>query len=261
MSTAIKYIHLRIDFRGGVYVKESYRDGIIYENKEISPKIYELTLDGDFQGEPGQFYMLRGWNGLDPFLPRPISICDLEEGRLKLLYEVRGRGTHIISKLKKGDKLSLLGPLGNSFNLEEERRVALISGGVGIAPMLYLAKSLNAQVDIYSGFRKEAYFLDNFKAYTNNIFFSTEDGSSGHKGFITEIFNPLDYDLVYTCGPTPMMNAVMDICKDKVPVYVSMESNMACGIGACLGCSIETTNGMKRVCKEGPIFKGEEIIR
>lgn len=241
-------------------MKQSYRDGVIYKNNEISPNIYELILEGDFEGEAGQFYMLRGWNGLDPFLPRPISIADLEDGKLKLLYEVRGKGTHIISKLKKGDKLSLLGPLGNSFSLEKKARIALISGGIGIAPMLYLSKSLNANVDIYSGFRNNVYFLDQFKPYTNNIFISTEDGSMGHKGFITQIFNPLDYDLVYTCGPTPMMNAVMNICKDKVPLYLSMESRMACGIGACLGCSIETTNGMKRVCKEGPVFKGEEII-
>lgn len=241
-------------------MKPGYRDGIICENREISSNIYEIILEGKFEGKPGQFYMLRGWNGLDPFLARPISIADLDKGKLKLLYEVRGRGTHIISKLKKGDKLSLLGPLGNSFDLEEKKSIALISGGIGIAPMLYLAKNLDVNVDIYSGFRNDVYFLDQFKPYTDNIFISTEDGSTGHKGFITQIFNPLDYDLVYTCGPIPMMNVVVDMCRGKVPVYVSMESRMACGIGACLGCTIETINGMERVCKEGPVFKGEEII-
>lgn len=241
-------------------MKDSYKDGIIYSNIEISPNIYEIILEGDFQGKPGQFYMVRGWNGLDPFLPRPISIADLESRKLKLLYEVRGRGTHIISKLKKGDKLSLLGPLGNTFNLGEEGKIALISGGVGIAPMLYLAKSLSGQVDIYSGFRNNTYFLDQIRPYTKNTFISTEDGLTGHKGFVTELFEPEKYNLVYTCGPTPMMNAVLKICKGKVPVYVSMESRMACGVGACLGCTIETIRGMERVCKEGPVFKGEEVI-
>lgn len=242
-------------------MKKGYINCVIYSNREISSNIYELILEGDFTGKPGQFYMLRGWDGLDPFLPRPLSIADLENGKLKFLYEIRGRGTHIIGNLKKGDKLSLLGPLGNSFDLDENRKVAIISGGIGIAPMLFLAKNLDAKIDIYSGFRENIYFLDQIKSYTENIYTSTESGSHGHKGFITEIFNPLEYDLVYTCGPTPMMHVVIAMCKGKVPVYVSMESRMACGIGACLGCTIETVNGMERVCKEGPVFRGEEIIR
>ena len=241
-------------------MKESYRDGIICSNKEISQDIYEIILKGDFGGKPGQFYMIKGWNCLDPFLPRPISIADLGAGKLKLLYEVRGRGTHIISELREGDKLSLLGPLGNTFDLEEKGRVALISGGIGIAPMLYLAKNLTGQVDIYSGFRNNAYFLDQIKPYIKNMVVSTENGSTGHKGFVTELFNPEDYDLIYTCGPSPMMKVVIEMCRGKVPVYVSMESRMACGIGACLGCTVETVRGMERVCKEGPVFKGEELI-
>lgn len=241
-------------------MKDSYKDGIIYSNTEISPNIYEVMLEGDFKGKPGQFYMLKGWSGLDPFLPRPISIADLENGRIKLLYEVRGIGTHIISKLGKGDSLSVLGPLGNGFDLDKVGKIALISGGVGIAPMLYLAKNLSAEIDIYSGFRNNAYFLDQIRPYVKNIFVATEDGSTGHKGFATELFDPSKYDLVYTCGPIPMMEAVIRICKDIVPVYVSMENRMACGIGACLGCTIETIRGMERVCKEGPVFKGEEVI-
>lgn len=241
-------------------MKDSYRNAIIYSNIEISPKIYEITIEGDFTGRPGQFYMVKGWSELDPFLPRPISIADMEEGKIKFLYEVRGRGTHIISKLKKGDSLSVLGPLGNTFELEEKRKVALISGGIGIAPMLYLARNLSAKVDIYSGFRSTPYFIGKIKDYVENTIISTEDGSYGHKGFVTELFNPEEYDLVYTCGPTPMMNAVIEMCRGKVPVYVSMESRMACGIGACLGCTVETVRGMERVCKEGPVFKGEELI-
>ncbi len=241
-------------------MKDSYRDGIVYSNIEISPDIYEIILEGDFEGVPGQFYMVRGWNGLDPFLPRPISIADLSNRKLKLLYEVRGRGTHIISKLRKGDSLSLLGPLGNSFDLKETKKIALISGGIGIAPMLYLAKNLSGQVEIYSGFRNNSYFLDQIKPYVKNMVVATENGSTGHKGFVTELFHPEEYDLVYTCGPTPMIKVVINMCKGKVPLYTSMESRMACGIGACLGCTVETVRGMERVCKEGPVFKGEEMI-
>lgn len=241
-------------------MKDSYWDGVIYSNIEISPNIYEIVLEGDFKGLPGQFYMVRGWNELDPFLPRPISICDIENGRIKFLYEVRGRGTHIISRLRKGDKLSILGPLGNGFDFEAQGKIALISGGIGIAPMLYLAKNLSEEIDIYSGFRNNAYFLDQIRPYVKNIFIATEDGSTGHKGFVTELFNPSKYDLVLTCGPIPMMEAVIKMCKGIVPIYVSMENRMACGIGACLGCTIETIRGMERVCKEGPVFKGEEVV-
>lgn len=241
-------------------MKDSYRDGIIYTNIEISPNIYEIILEGDFTGSPGQFYMVKGWNGLDPFLPRPLSISNLENRKLKLLYEVKGRGTRIISELKEGDKLSLLGPLGNTFDLNEEGKIALITGGIGIAPMLYLAKNLSGEVDIYSGFRNNAYFLDQIKPYVKDTFIATEDGSTGHKGFAIDLFQPEKYELVYVCGPIEMINAVLKICKDKVPVYVSMESRMACGIGACLGCTVETIKGMERVCKEGPVFKGEELI-
>lgn len=241
-------------------MKNSYNKGIIVSNNEISPNIFELVLDGDFQGKPGQFYMLRGWEALDPFLSRPISIADLENGKIKFLYEVRGRGTHIISKFKKGDSLEALGPLGNGFNLGIEGKIALISGGVGIAPMLYLVKNLSGDISIYSGFRNNAYFLDQIRPFVKKISIATENGSTGHKGFVTELFNPSDYDLVFACGPIPMMEVVMKMCKDIVPVYLSMESRMACGIGACLGCTIETIRGMERVCKEGPVFKGEEVI-
>lgn len=241
-------------------MRDGYKDGFIVSNVEISPNIYELILEGDFKGKPGQFYMLKGWNGLDPLLPRPISIANLEDGKITFLYEVRGRGTHIISKLKVGDSLSILGPLGNGFNIDKAERIAIVSGGIGIAPMVYLAANLESTVDLYAGFRDTTYYLDAFSGKVDKIHISTEDGSIGHKGYIVDILQPENYDLVYTCGPIPMMKAVMDKCKDKVPVYISMESRMACGIGACLGCTIETINGIERVCKEGPVFLGEEVI-
>ncbi|NLJ98163.1 MAG: dihydroorotate dehydrogenase electron transfer subunit [Tissierellia bacterium] len=255
-------------------MKQGYRKGIIHSNIQIATNIYEIKLspchpesdsisltmeESGFQGKPGQFYMLRGWE-LDPLLPRPISICDISDGIITFLYEVRGRGTHIISKLKKGDTLELLGPLGNGFDLNIEDKIAIVSGGIGVAPLIYLMKGFKGDMDFYCGFRNEAYYLDEIREHVDNTHISTEDGSVGHRGFVTDLFLPKRYDMVLTCGPIPMMNRVVEMCKDKnVPVYVSMESRMACGIGTCLGCTIETTSGMKRVCKEGPVFSGEEV--
>lgn len=241
-------------------MKKTYRDGIILSNVEISPNIYQLVLSGNFQGQAGQFYMIRGWNGLDPLLPRPISIADLENGNITFLYEVRGKGTNIISTLSIGDKLSVLGPLGNGFEINQNKRVALVSGGIGIAPMLYLSKSLPFKPDLFLGFRKDIYLLDQFLSHTENIYVSTEEGTFGYKGYIVDIFEPQNYDLVISCGPIPMMKALVDKCRGIVPVYISMESRMACGIGACLGCTVETIRGMERVCKEGPVFIGEEVF-
>lgn len=241
-------------------MRKGYKDGTIISNEMISPNIYKLVLKGDFLGFPGQFYMVKGWNGLDPFLPRPISIADLEEGNITFLYEVRGRGTHIISNLIEGNTLSVLGPLGNGFEYNTDKKIALVSGGIGIAPMFFLAKWLNRKPDLFCGFSSENYYLDEFLPYTQNINISTEDGSAGYKGYIVDILDPTKYDLVITCGPIPMMKAVINKCKGIVPVQVSMESHMACGVGACLGCTVNTVRGMERVCKEGPVFNAEEVF-
>src|SRR5690625_3632323 len=119
-------------------MESAYKEGIIHSNKKIATNIYEIKLSSYFQGKPGQFYMIRGWEALDPFLPRTISISNIEKGMIRFLYEVKGKGTHIISKLKPGDRLELLGPLGNGFDLEDiEGDIAIISGGIGIAPLVY----------------------------------------------------------------------------------------------------------------------------
>lgn len=259
-------------------MKQSYIKGIVHSNIQIATNIYEiklspchpetdsinLTFEGsqqvaDFKGDPGQFYMLKSWE-LDPFLSRPLSICNISDNMLTFIYEVRGKGTKIISKLNSGDTLELLGPLGNGFDLKLEGNIAIISGGIGIAPMIYLMKELD-NVDFYCGFRNEIYYAEEIEKKVKNIYITTEDGSIGHKGFVTELFIPEKYDAVLTCGPIPMMKRVVEMCKEKeTPVYVSMESRMACGFGACLGCTIETTSGMKRVCKDGPVFLGEEVV-
>lgn len=241
---------------------EGYRSLKIKSNTEISTNIFEIKIERDSVEEikPGQFFMIRGWEGNDPFLPRPISIADVEEGSLTFLYEVRGRGTHIVSTLAEGDTLDVLGPLGNGFSLKSTGKKAIVSGGIGIAPLVYLLKNLEGQVDFYAGFRSEVYWRDKIEKDSNYVYISTEDGSVCHKGFCVDDFDPSKYDEVLTCGPTPMMKRVVEMCEGIVPVQVSMESRMACGIGACLGCTIETTQGMKRVCKDGPVFKSTEVI-
>ena len=241
---------------------EGYRKLRIKSNKEISTNIFQIELEMDIDREikPGQFFMVRGWEANDPFLPRPISVADVGEKSITFLYEVRGRGTHIISKLRTEDTLDILGPLGNGFDLEGKGKKAIVAGGIGIAPLVYLLKNLEDEVDFYAGFRSEVYWMDKVEKYAKDLYIATEDGSVGHKGFSIDKFDPRKYDEVLTCGPMPMMERVLELCQGLVPVQVSMESRMACGIGACLGCTIETSDGMKRVCKDGPIFKGTEVI-
>lgn len=241
-------------------MEQRYSKGQVYSNIEVALGIFEMKIKGDFKGKPGQFYMLRAWD-IEPFLSRPISICDVSEDVITFLYEVKGKGTDIFSKLEKGDSIYLLGPLGNGFEIEEEGKIAIVAGGIGIAPMVYLAKSLKCKIDIYAGYRGEPYILDKFEDHVEKIYISTENGAAGHKGYITELFNPEKYSLVISCGPTIMMEKVVGMCKNKhVPIYISMERRMACGFGACLGCTIETIFGMKRVCKDGPVFLGEEVV-
>ncbi len=238
-------------------VKENYRKGEIISNENLAKNIYKMKVKGNFKGEPGQFYMLRGWEGLDPFLARPISINNMDGDIIEFLYEDRGRGTNLLSRLKSGDNLSLFGPLGNSFDKIEGENIAIVGGGIGIAPLVYLAKSLDVNIDFFCGFRDEVYEIENIKQYVDNVFVSTETGSVGHKGFITEIIDYDKYDTIITCGPLPMMEKLYE---KKSELIISMEERMACGIGACMGCNIETINGNKKVCKDGPVFLAKEVF-
>lgn len=239
---------------------KEYVIGKIEENIKIEDGVYELSVGGNFSGNPGQFYMLRGWRE-GPFLNRPISISNIYKDKIIFLYELRGKGTKIFSELKENDEIKLIGPLGRGFSFEKDEKVALVSGGIGIAPFVYLSRKMTGNIDLYAGFRKKPYIIKDLKENINRIYISTEDGSVGYKGLVTGVFNPEGYTKVYTCGPISMMKAVVKICIEKnIPVEVSMESRMACGIGACLGCTIETISGMKRVCKEGPVFNGREVV-
>lgn len=234
--------------------------GKITKNEQVIDNIYKIEVEFNEDIKPGQFFMLKTLD--DSFLlPRPISVHDVKDGIVVFLYRVEGKGTSIISSLLEGNEIQIFGPLGNGFDLEKlTGKIAVIGGGIGIAPLYYLVKSLE-NVDTYLGFKNQVYCIDAFNNESNNIKISTEDGSFGEKGFITDFININDYDTIITCGPEIMMNKIMKDCNDKeVKVYASLESRMACGIGACLGCTIETKNGNKRVCKDGPVFDGIELI-
>ena len=238
-----------------------YTKSKIILNEEIVPGIYKMVVEDYNSVRPGQFYMLK-LEG-ETLLPRPVSICEKNEDTIIFLYAVVGKGTKEYTKLKEGDYINLIGPLGNGFNVNDNLgRVALVSGGIGTAPMLEVAKKLReynnaSELDLYAGFRDDIYLVEDINKYTDNTYISTNSGKYGHKGFITDILKVENYDTVLCCGPEIMMKKVVDMCKDKnVKIYVSMEKHMSCGVGACLVCTCKTKEGNKRTCKDGPVFDG-----
>lgn len=233
----------------------------VLENISISDDIFKMKLKGDFQGEPGQFYMLKSWDN-ELLLPRPISIYDIDDEGISFLYRVEGKGTGLLSKVEIGERVQIMGPLGNTYNLEHRGKVAIVAGGIGIAPMAYLSKKLKAKTtDFYAGFKSVDYSVETVEKNVNKVIVATETGEKGEKGFITEYLAPENYDVVFCCGPDVMMKKVIEMCKEaETEVFVSMEKRMACGIGACLVCTCKTNEGNKRTCKDGPVFNGKDLI-
>ncbi|MDT8719383.1 dihydroorotate dehydrogenase electron transfer subunit [Clostridium sp. 19966] len=236
----------------------------VVENEILAGNVYKLIVakdKADLTIVPGQFYMLKAWD-IEPLLGRPISICEVQDNKLVFLYAAVGVGTEIFTKLGAGDKVSAIGPLGNGFDAEKAKgRVALVAGGIGIAPMVELSKKIKAEkVDVFAGFRSFTYGLEELESYVNKVHVATEDGSEGSKGYVTDIFDAAKYDVVLCCGPEIMMNKVVKLCREAgTKVYVSMEKHMACGVGACLVCTCKTKKGNKRTCKDGPVFDGDEL--
>lgn len=242
----------------------NYTKARVISNEKIADGIFKMVVEDKNKVNAGQFYMLK----LDgaTLLPRPISICRKGIDVITFVYAVVGNGTKEYAKLSEGDYINLTGPLGNGFNLEEDLgKVALVSGGIGTAPMVELAKRLRAKnkdikMDLYAGFRDDVYLIDELKDYVSEAHVSTNTGKHGHKGFVTDLLKVEEYDTVLCCGPEIMMKKVVEMCKEKnVKVYVSMEKHMACGVGACLVCTCKTKDGHKRTCKEGPVFDGNYV--
>lgn len=242
----------------------TYFESTVIANEQIMDDIFVVSVERHgASAAAGQFYMLKCWDG-ELTLMRPISIFKAEDDVLHFMYRVLGQGTKKLSDLKSGDHIQLLGALGTGYPIEQMHgKVALLGGGLGIPPLCQTAKELAAKgvtVDVYLGYRDQLFSIEDFEPYCANIFISTEKGEEGYRGFITDLLKPEQYDAVFTCGPEIMMRKVAGLCKEKdTPCWCSMEHRMACGIGACLGCSIRTTEGMKRVCKDGPVFPADVL--
>lgn len=245
-----------------MYKKDIYT---VISNTPLTKDVYRMVLEGDTEWitRPGQFVNIE-LEGL--YLRRPISISDWDERTITIIYKVVGRGTEQMSKMAQGVKLDLLTGLGNGFDTSiESERPLLVGGGVGVPPLYRLAKDLLAQgkqVSVVLGFNtsSEIFYADEFKALGVDLYISTADGSMGVKGFVTDAIREaaIEFDYFYSCGPLPMLKALCDCC--EVSGELSFEERMGCGFGACMGCSCKTLAGNKRICKDGPVMKREEII-
>jgi len=235
----------------------------VVSNDCIARDIWRMELTGDVSGitRPGQFVniALPGF-----YLRRPISVCDYTDGRLTLIYKAVGQGTEYMTSLTPGTELDLLTGLGNGFDTTVDwQKPLLVGGGVGAPPMYKLAKQLIAEgkkPHILLGFAsaEDVFLADEFAALGLEVTVTTADGTAGIKGFVTTAMPDIDFDGIYACGPIPMLKALCG-ASDK-PAQLSFEERMACGFGACMGCSSMTKNGAKRICKDGPVMDREEII-
>ena len=234
----------------------------IVENKQLTESVYKMTLSGDVSAitAPGQFVNIL-LDGL--YLRRPISVCDLSDNTLTIVYKVVGKGTKQLSQMNDG-VLDVLTGLGNGYDLSVAGdKPVLLGGGVGVPPMYLLARKLLAQgkqVKVILGFntKNEIFYEEEFKALGADVTVTTVDGSYGVKGFVTDVLKNMDYTYFYTCGPEPMLKAVYRT--SNTSGQMSFEKRMGCGFGACMGCSCKTITGYKRICKEGPVMRKEEIL-
>ncbi|MBR3137327.1 MAG: dihydroorotate dehydrogenase electron transfer subunit [Clostridia bacterium] len=235
----------------------------VTENRPLTDGVFRMKLRGDVSAvaRPGQFVNVR-LEGR--FLRRPISVCDLNGDQLTLIYKVVGDGTRQMSELLLGARLDLLTGLGNGYDLSPaEQRPLLIGGGVGVPPLYWLARELVADgrtVTAVLGFNRaaEVFYAEEFSALGVRVILTTADGSRGVKGFVTDAMMDLDYTYYYACGPEPMLKAVYRAAKGSG--QLSFEERMGCGFGACMGCSCRTITGSKRICREGPVLRKEEIL-
>ena len=234
----------------------------IKENRPLTDSVYLMKLIGDTEGiVAGQFVNIK-IDGL--YLRRPISVCDSEDGELTLIYKVVGIGTEAMSGMREGESLDILTGLGNGYDLTASGECPLlVGGGVGTPPLYKLAKELTAmgkKVTVILGFntKSEVFYEKEFEALGATVKVCTVDGSYGIRGFVTDAMKDVDYTYFYSCGPEPMLKALYKA--SVTSGEMSFEERMGCGFGACMGCSCKTVSGNKRICKEGPVLKKEDII-
>jgi len=235
----------------------------VVSNAQLTDSVYKMVLSGDTSAitAPGQFVNIQ-LSG--KFLRRPISVCDYDEKTLTIVYKTVGKGTVQMAEMKAGAELDILSGLGNGYDLRlSGERPVLLGGGVGVPPMYNLAKKLIAEgkkVSVILGFntKSEVFYEEEFKKLGCDVTVTTVDGSYGVKGFVTNALEGMDYTYFYTCGPEPMLKAVYKA--SVTSGQMSFEERMGCGFGACMGCSCKTLTGYKRICKEGPVMKKEEIL-
>lgn len=246
----------------------------VVSQKEIAGQIYDLWLETEFAEEAhaGQFVAVYPHNAAT-LLPRPISICevDRDRSRMRLVYRIAGKGTAEFAACRAGDSLEVLGVLGNGFPIgkAEGKKVFLMGGGIGIPPMLQLAKELDAEKHILLGYRNQDLFLQEDLAENGQVYIATEDGSVGVQGNVMDIIrvNELQADVIMACGPMPMLRAVKAYAEEQgIEAYISLEERMACGVGACLGCVCRTRQtdphshvNNARICTDGPVFEAGEV--
>lgn len=236
----------------------------IIQNVKIAKDVFKMILEGntEYITNAGQFINIEL---PELYLRRPISVCDYDDKTVTIIYKVVGEGTEKMSKLSEGTELDVLTGLGNGFNLNcEGDKPLVIGGGVGTPPMYRLCKDLIAagkKPTVILGFasKEDVFFEEEFKALGVDIYVLTNDGSVGTKGFVTDVMKDLkDYTYFYACGPMVMLKAICNAT--DIDGQVSLEERMGCGFGACMGCTIKTQEGYKRVCKEGPVFRKESLI-
>jgi dihydroorotate dehydrogenase electron transfer subunit len=231
---------------------------IVSFNQQLKNNFYLIKIAGKYKADMGQFYMIRK-DSQSMFLSRPMSVYDIEKDGIIFLYQVVGKGTSILANCKKGETITINGPYGHGFPFEVNGSIALVGGGTGIAPLFFTLKQLRKSnkvdiIDVFLGLEKKNEFESTFDDYTDHL-------TVNYGGFITDYIQYDQYNIIFSCGPEIMMKKIEQQSKIyHIEHYVSMEKRMACGVGACLVCSCRTKEGNKRICKDGPVFRGRDIF-
>ena len=251
---------MRFDAQDCELVLKNQLTGTIFDFRLKNKSLAEITRAGQFVQVLVPSKTLR----------RPISVCDVDGDIIRLVFEIRGEGTAILADTKVGEKINIIAPLGKGFEIDENKKTVFIGGGIGVPPMLYSAKKCGKNAVVINGFRNRSAVIleDDFRQFAGNVIITTDDGSYGIHGFVTEPLKEYvkDAEMICACGPMPMLRNIANIAKENnIPCQVSLEQRMACGVGACLGCAVAVfdENGQqtyKHVCKDGPVFNAEEVV-